>query len=156
MDILTDSLSLDEIASLELEVLAALLQEKGRGRFKDPEKLAKTHSASYSSFLSPRWHGARLLVNTVLAMYAEMIKVLKKQIKVLDKSIERLVQTIPEAYCLRSIPGIGSVYAAGIIAESIRLIALMMIPKSLNLVAFTGRRNNSIILNLNAPFDTHG
>lgn len=56
-------------------------------------------------------------VNTVLAMHAYMMKALKKQIKVLDKSIERLVETIPEADGLRSVPGIDPVYAAGIIAK---------------------------------------
>jgi len=116
MDILTDSLTLNEIASQELEDLAALLQEKGRGRFKDPEKLAKTiQSAIRNSYrLGDMMQDS---VNTVLAMYAEMIKALKKQIKILDKSIERLVEAIPEADCLRSVPGIGPVYAAGIIAE---------------------------------------
>jgi transposase len=116
MDILTDSLSLDQIASMELEDLATLLQNKGRGRFKDPEKLAKTiQRAIRNSYrLGDMMQDS---VNTVLAMYAEMIKALKKQIKLLDQSIERLIQTIPEADCLRSIPGIGPVYAAGIIAE---------------------------------------
>ena len=42
MEILSDSLSLDEVALMEIEDLAALLQTKGRGRFKNPEKLAKT------------------------------------------------------------------------------------------------------------------
>jgi len=116
MDILTDSLSLDEIASMKLEDLAALLQDKGRGRFKDPENLAKTiQRAIRNSYrLGDMMQDS---VNTVLAMYAEMIKSLKKQLKILDQSIERLIVTIPEADCLRSIPGIGPVYAAGIIAE---------------------------------------
>ena len=42
MDLLSDSLSLDEIALMEIEELAALLQQKGKGLFSDPEKLAKT------------------------------------------------------------------------------------------------------------------
>ena len=50
-------------------------------------------------------------------MYAEMIKTATKQIKMLDKSIERLAQSIPEITCLMSVPGIGPVYAAGIVAE---------------------------------------
>jgi len=116
MDIFTDSLSLDEIALMELEDLVALLQEKGRGRFANPEKLAKT--------IKKAIRGAYRLgdmmqesVDVVLAMYADMIKAIKKQIQVLDKSITRLCEAIPEIECLRSIPGIGPVYAAGIIAE---------------------------------------
>ena len=42
LNLLSDSLSLDEIAEIELEDLAVLLQEKGRGRFSDPQKSAKT------------------------------------------------------------------------------------------------------------------
>ena len=52
-----------------------------------------------------------------LAMYAELIKSLNKQIKALEKSIEALFEVIPEAQCLKSLPGVGLVYAVGIIAE---------------------------------------
>jgi transposase len=116
MDIFTDSLSLDEIALMDLEDLAALLQKKGRGRFANPEKLAKT--------IKKAIRGAYRLgdmmqesVDVVLAMYVDMIRTIKKQIQVLDKSITRLAAAIPEIQCLLSIPGIGPVYAAGIVAE---------------------------------------
>lgn len=42
LNLLSDSLSLDEIAEIELEDLAVLLQEKGRGRFSNPQDSAKT------------------------------------------------------------------------------------------------------------------
>ena len=116
MDIFTDSLTLDEIAAMELEHLVALLQEKGRGRFADPEKLAKTiQKAIRGSYRLGQM--MQESVDIILAMYADMIKTLSKQVKSLDKSIERLIEAIPEADCLRSVPGIGPVYAAGIIAE---------------------------------------
>lgn len=38
-------------------------------------------------------------------------------IKEIDKAIEDMVEVIPEYQCLTSIPGIGKVFAAGIIAE---------------------------------------
>lgn len=38
-------------------------------------------------------------------------------IKDIDKYIEDMVEVIPEYQCLTSVPGIGKVYAAGIIAE---------------------------------------
>ncbi|MBT8849101.1 hypothetical protein BTH50_07765 [Lactobacillus delbrueckii subsp. bulgaricus] len=41
----------------------------------------------------------------------------KKLISDLDKSISRIVSTLPEAKVLESIPEIGKVYSAGIIAE---------------------------------------
>lgn len=37
-------MSLDEIAAMPLEDLAAFLQEKGRGHFSDPDKLAQSIS----------------------------------------------------------------------------------------------------------------
>ncbi len=45
------------------------------------------------------------------------MRALEKNIKELDKAIEQLVIVIPEYQCLTSIPGIGKVYAAGLIAE---------------------------------------
>ncbi|GMA70915.1 hypothetical protein GCM10025879_21630 [Leuconostoc litchii] len=41
MDLFTQDLSLDDLANLPLKDLAEWLQSKGRGRFKDPEGLAK-------------------------------------------------------------------------------------------------------------------
>ena len=43
------------------------------------------------------------------------MRALKEQIKVLDKAIEQQFEIIPNT--LTSIPGIGKVYSAGIIAE---------------------------------------
>ena len=43
------------------------------------------------------------------------MRVLEKQVKVLDKAIEHQFEIIPNA--LTSIPGIGKIYSAGIIAE---------------------------------------
>ncbi len=37
--------------------------------------------------------------------------------KDIDKAIEDMVEVIPEYQCLTSVPGVGKVYAAGIIAE---------------------------------------
>ena len=116
MDLLTESLSLGEIAEMEIEDLAAMLQQKGRGRFSDPKKLAKAiNKAIRDSYrLGKVLEGS---VDVVLATYAMMIKTLKQQIKELDKAIEKLLEIIPEAQCLLSIPGIGPVYCAGILAE---------------------------------------
>lgn len=53
----------------------------------------------------------------VLATYALMIKTIKDQIKSLEKAREQILETLPESQSLLSIPGIGPVYAAGILAE---------------------------------------
>ncbi|PKM75738.1 MAG: IS110 family transposase [Firmicutes bacterium HGW-Firmicutes-15] len=116
MDLLTDSMSLDEIAAMPLEDLAAFLQEKGRGRFSDPDKLAR----SISKAIKGSYRLGKTMqnsVDTVLASYAMMIRTLKKEIQALDQAIQNLITTIPESKSLLSIPGIGPVYAAGILAE---------------------------------------
>lgn len=116
MEILSDSLSLDEIVEMELESLATLLQKKGKGRFSDPEQLAKTiQKAIHDSYRLGKV--VQDSVDVVLATYVRLIQTLKKQIKELEKSIAALFEAIPEAKCLTSVPGIGIVYAAGIIAE---------------------------------------
>ncbi len=116
LDLLSDSLSLDEIAEMELEDLALLLQEKGRGRFSDPQKIAKTIKKA----IRDSYRLAQVVqesVDMVLATYARLIQTLKKQIKDLEKSIVALFEIVSEVQCLKSIPGIGVVYAAGIVAE---------------------------------------
>ena len=116
MDLLTESLSFGEVAEMEVEDLATILQQKGRGRFGNPDKLAKAiNKAIRDSYrLGKVLEGS---VDVVLGTYAMMIKTLKQQIKELDKAIEALLETIPESQCLLSVPGIGPVFAAGILAE---------------------------------------
>ena len=42
LTLLTNNLSVDELAEMPLEELSQYLNEKGRGRFADPEQLAKS------------------------------------------------------------------------------------------------------------------
>lgn len=116
MDILSDSLSLDEISQMNLEDLAERLNKAGKGRFSDPEKLAK----AIQKAIRDSYRIGKVLqdsIDIVLASYARIISGLKKQIQSLDKSIESMYQIIPEAQSLMSVPGIGPVYTAGLIAE---------------------------------------
>lgn len=116
IDLMTEDLSLDEIAEMPLEKFAELIQKKGRGRFKDPEKLAKTiKKAIRSSYRLGKVMTES--IDTILGIQAREIRSLKKSIKEFDKAIEDLVQTMPEHKCLESIPGVGPVYAGGILAE---------------------------------------
>ena len=116
MELFADSFSLDDIANMELEELALFLQKKGRGRFSDPEQLAKSiQKATRDSYRLGKV--MQESVDIVLATYARLIQTLKNQVKELEKGIKALFEIIPEAQCLKSIPGIGDVYAAGITAE---------------------------------------
>lgn len=116
MALLTEDVTLDEIAEMPLEDLADFLNTKGRGRFADSEKLAKAIQKAIRSAYRLGQVVADS-VDQVLGTYAMLIKTYTKQIKTLEKSIERVLETIPEAQCLLSIPGIARVYTAGIIAE---------------------------------------
>ncbi|MCI1858433.1 MAG: IS110 family transposase [Sporolactobacillus sp.] len=116
MDILSDSLSLDEISQMNLEDLAERLNKAGKGRFSDPEKLAK----AIQKAIHDSYRIGKVLqdsIDVVLASYARVMTGLKKQIQSLDKSISSMYQIIPESQSLMSVPGIGPVYAAGLIAE---------------------------------------
>src|SRR5699024_9491964 len=65
-------------------------------------RLSKTHEES---------------VDRVLSVLVRQIRSFEKSIKEIDKAIEEIVETLPEYQCLTSVPGIGKVYAVGIIAE---------------------------------------
>lgn len=85
MDLLTESLSLGEIADMDVEDSAAILQQKGKGRFGAPERLAK----SISKAIRDSYRLGKVLegsVDVVLGTYAMMIKTLKQQIKQLAQS----------------------------------------------------------------------
>ncbi|BDP77423.1 hypothetical protein EfmAA242_16510 [Enterococcus faecium] len=106
----------NELAELPLEAFCDLLQEKGKGRFKQPEKIAKAIQRAIT--MSYRLGAlAQESINVVLSVLVREIRALEKNIKELDKAIEQVIVVIPEYQCLTSIPGVGKVYAAGLIAE---------------------------------------
>lgn len=71
-------------------------------------------------------------------------------IKDLDKAIDDLVVVLPEYQCLTSIPGIGPVYAAGILAEIGQIERFSDETKlaKQNMLGFIGDRINLVNLNL--------
>lgn len=117
MSLLTEDMTTDDLINIPLNDLATYLDKHGHGRFADPQALAKTiQKAVRDSYRLDKVIADS--VDTVLSVYAEEIKAFQKMIKDLDKSIERVVKvTEKEEEILRSIPGIGPVYAAGILAE---------------------------------------
>ena len=116
MQLLTEDLTTDDLLNISINDLTDYLAEHGRGRFADPEALAKTiQKAIRSSYRLDKVVANS--VNAVLSVCAEEIKAFQKMIKDLDKSIEKVVKVTDDEQILRSIPGIGPVYAAGILAE---------------------------------------
>lgn len=116
--ILTDFASIDDIVSMPVEDLVEYIDMKGKHRFTDPEKVAALlrQCAINSYRLDKVSYDA---INISIASSLRMVKMLEKEIKDLDKQIENFAKGLhSNAYTvLLSIPGIGPVFAAGIIAE---------------------------------------
>lgn len=113
-ELLLEQYSLDEIGSMKLADLADYLKKKGKNRFPDPEKVAKCiQKAARSSYRLSKC--VEDTIDVLLATSIESIRTIKQQIKQIDKAIEHLLDGIPNT--LETIPGVGSVYCAGILAE---------------------------------------
>lgn len=88
--------------------------EKGKNRFPDPDAVAKAlQKAARSSYRLPKTVNDS--VNQVLAISITSIRALESQIKAFDKAITNQMELLPNV--LISIPGIGPVLSAGIMAE---------------------------------------
>ena len=105
--------TVDDLANTELDELTAFITEVGRGRFADPTATAKVmRAAAKGSYRLPKT--VNDTVNQAMSVSITSMRALEKQVKVLDKAIERQFAIIPNT--LTFIPGIGKVYSAGIIA----------------------------------------
>ena len=104
----------DDLEHMDVNELTAFIAEKGKNRFPNPEKVATAvQTAAKRSYRLPT--KVNDSVNQVLSISISSIRAMQAQIKALDKEIERQVEGIPNT--LTSIPGIGAVYSAGILAE---------------------------------------
>lgn len=105
--------TVDDLANADLDELTAFLEEKGRN-FADPATKAKAiQVAARNSYRLPST--VNNSVNQAMSVSIASMRALEKQVKILDKAIEQQFEIIPNP--LTSIPGIGKVYSAGIIAE---------------------------------------
>lgn len=106
--------TVDDLTYSDLDDLTSFIAKSGRGRFADPKATAKAvQTAARGSYRLPRTVNDS--VNQAMSVSIATMRALDCQIKVLDKAIEQQFQIIPNT--LTSIPGIGKVYSAGIIAE---------------------------------------
>lgn len=114
MDLFLENYSLEELSQMSLEDLADYLQVKGKNRFPDAKQVAKSiQKAARSSYRLDKV--VEDSIDAILSTSITLIRTFERQIKELDKSIERIMKGIPQT--LESIPGIGPVFTAGIIAE---------------------------------------
>ena len=106
--------SAEALAYMDLQELTAFIIEKGKNRFPNPDAVAKAiQKAARSSYRLPKTVNDS--VNQVLSISITSIKALEAQIKEFDKAIAAQMQLLPNV--LISIPGIGPVYSAGLMAE---------------------------------------
>ena len=106
--------SAETLAKMDLQELTAFIMEKGKNRFPDPDAVAKAlQKAARSSYRLPKTVNDS--VNQVLAISITSIRALESQIKAFDKAITKQMKLLPNV--LISIPGIGPVLSAGIMAE---------------------------------------
>ena len=106
--------TVDELAYMSLDELTDFIAKSGRGRFEDPERVAKAvQVAAKGSYRLPKTVNDS--INQVLSISIATMRTLEAQIKAFDKAIEKHFELIPNT--LTSIKGIGWVYSAGIIAE---------------------------------------
>ena len=106
--------TVDEIAYMGIDELANFINEKGRGRFDDPNAVAKAvQAAAKGSYRLPKTINDS--VNQALSVSIASIRAMKEPIKTFDNAIQKQLEVIPNT--LISINGIGLVYSAGIIAE---------------------------------------
>ncbi len=106
--------SVEELAETSLDTLIEFLIAHGKNRFPDPEDFAKQlRKAARSSYRLPKAMADS--VNLAMASNIRIIRTLQEQIKSLQKAIQDHLGAIPQT--LDSIPGIGPIFASGIISE---------------------------------------
>ncbi|MEW6215668.1 MAG: IS110 family transposase [Nitrospirota bacterium] len=108
------SFSTEDLVSMSLEQLISFIIQKGKNRFQNPnliaQELKKIAADSYR--LSSKMKES---IDIVLSSILENITTTQAQIKRIDKAILKELAGIK--HTLLSVPGIGPVSAAGIIAE---------------------------------------
>lgn len=106
--------SVEEVAEASIEKLSEFLIKHSRNRFDDPRAVAAALSkAARSSYRMP--HAMSDSVNLAMASSIRVIRTLQEQLKSLRKAIEDHLAAIPQT--LDTVPGIGPIYASGILAE---------------------------------------
>jgi len=106
--------SAEALAEISLDKLVDFLVQHGKNRFDDPQAVAKElQKAARSSYRLPK--AVNDSVNLAMASSIRVIRTIQEQLKSLKKAIEDHLDAIPQT--LDSVPGIGPVYASGILAE---------------------------------------
>lgn len=114
MAVLTEFRSLDDLAAVPVEDLVRFVDAQGRHRFADPAVPARLlQQVAADSFRLD--DDAVAPVHFALTHALAHIRFLAQQLKPLERRIAKELARFP--HTLLSVPGIGPVYAAGLVAE---------------------------------------
>lgn len=116
--IIEELLSLDDIAYMSVENLSDFIIKKSNNHIINPKELAKKiKQAARNSYRLDKTSYEP--ITSALSSSLNLISCYQNELKVIDKAIEKNIKGFQQnAYnSLISIPGIGPVFAAGIIAE---------------------------------------
>jgi len=106
--------STEALAEISLDKLVDFLVQHGKNRFDDPQAVAEDlQKAARSSYRLPK--AVNDSVNLAMASSIRVIRTVQEQLKSVKKAIEDHLKAIPQT--LDSVPGIGPVFASGILAE---------------------------------------
>jgi len=116
--ILTEMLSLEDLSTLSSEELIAFVCKHSRNRFDNPAAVCKLlQKAARDSYRLDKMLYEPLTIS--IASSFNCIEAYEREIKTINKAIEKTLKGLcPDAFTvLQSIPGIGPVFASGILAE---------------------------------------
>lgn len=116
--ILTEMLSLEDISNLSSEELINFVCKHSHNRYNNPKEVCSLlKKAARDSYRLDKVLYEPLTVS--IASSFNCIKAYEKEIKTINQAIERAIQGLfPDSFTvLKSIPGIGPVFASGILAE---------------------------------------
>lgn len=113
MAVITD-LSAEDISQMPLESLVDFVVKHGKNRFADPQETAQAlKKAARDAYRLDKTVAES--IDLILGLSINSIKFLQRQIDDVNKAISLQMKGLPNT--LTSVPGIGEVFAAGIIAE---------------------------------------
>ena len=112
--VLQEFASLEQIAAMPFDELVEWLDVRGKRHFADPQHNARIlQQVARESYVLP--DALTLPVQQVLGWSVQYVTFLEGHVKRLDSAIAEQIECIP--HTLETIPGIGPVFAGGIVAE---------------------------------------
>jgi transposase len=114
--VLSEFASIEEVAALPFAELVEFIDKAGKRRFPEPEQNAKKLlQLAQDSYRLPE--GLRAPVRQVLSFSLKHIQFLEQQQQRVERAIAERFQQIPDGALLLTIPGLGPIFSAGLLAE---------------------------------------